>query len=44
MAYLYEDMEMTKESIQSYNEEKCDLGYEKYLMIWDLIDKQWNEI
>jgi hypothetical protein len=35
-------MDRAKEAIRSYCVGKGSLGYEKYLMLWDLIDDQWN--
>jgi hypothetical protein len=42
MGYLYEAMDRVKESIRAYCYDKGDDGFEKRLLIWRVIDDQWN--
>eukprot|EP00253_Pinus_taeda_P019201 PITA_19201 len=42
MSYLYEAMDMAKESIRSYYDDKGDEGFEKQQILWEVIDERWN--
>ena len=44
MGYLYEAMDKAKESICAFYEGKGTPGYNKQMMIWDLIDKKWSKM
>jgi hypothetical protein len=44
MGYLYEAMDKAKESIWAYYEGKGTPGYNRLMMIWDLIDSRWIEM
>eukprot|EP00253_Pinus_taeda_P004515 PITA_04515 len=42
MGYLYEAMDRAKESIQAYYGDKRDEGFQKQLLLWEVIDERWN--
>jgi len=42
MGYLYEAMDKAKEYIHAFYEGKGTPGYNKQMMIWDLIDSRWS--
>eukprot|EP00253_Pinus_taeda_P013240 PITA_13240 len=42
MGYLYEAMDRAKESIQAYYDDKGDEGFQKQLLLWEVIDERWN--
>ena len=42
MDYLYEAMDRAKESIQNYYDDKGDEGFQKQLLLWEVIDEWWN--
>eukprot|EP00253_Pinus_taeda_P031862 PITA_31862 len=42
MGYLYEAMDKAKESIWAYYDDKGDEGFQKQLLLWEVIDEQWN--
>jgi hypothetical protein len=42
MGYLYEAMDKAKESIRAYYEGKGTPGFNRQMMIWDLIDSRWT--
>eukprot|EP00253_Pinus_taeda_P026204 PITA_26204 len=42
MGYLYEAMDRAKEAIGAYYDDKGDDGFQKQLLLWGVIDEQWN--
>eukprot|EP00253_Pinus_taeda_P016967 PITA_16967 len=42
MGYLYETMDRAKESIRAYYDDKGDERFQKQLLLWKVIDEQWN--
>ena len=40
MGYLYEAMDRAKESIRAYYDDKGDEGFQKQLLLWEVIDEQ----
>jgi len=42
MGYLYEAMDRAKEVVRSYYDDKGDEGFQKQLLLWEVIDDQWN--
>eukprot|EP00253_Pinus_taeda_P013050 PITA_13050 len=42
MGYLYEAMDIAKQSIRAYNDDKGDEGFQKQLVLWEVIDERWN--
>ena len=42
MGYLYEAMDRAKESIRAYSDDKEDEGFQKQLLLWEVIDERWN--
>eukprot|EP00253_Pinus_taeda_P011205 PITA_11205 len=43
MGYLYEVMDRAKESIRAYYDDKGDEGFQKQLLLWEVIDERWNK-
>eukprot|EP00253_Pinus_taeda_P022532 PITA_22532 len=42
MGYLYEAMDRAKESIRAYYDDKGDEGFQKQLLLWEVIDERSN--
>jgi hypothetical protein len=42
MGYLYEAMDRAKEAIRSYYVGKGTPGFNRHMMLWDLIDTRWT--
>ena len=42
MGYLYEAMDRAKEAIRSYYDDKGDDGFQRQLLLWNVIDERWN--
>ena len=42
MSYLYEAMDRAKESIQTYYDDKGNEGFQKQLLLWEVINERWN--
>eukprot|EP00253_Pinus_taeda_P007352 PITA_07352 len=42
MPYLYKGMDRAKEAIRSYYENKCSVGLDRKMMLWDVIDSWWT--
>ena len=42
MGYLYEAMDRAKGSIQTYYDDKGDEGFQKQLLLWEVIHERWN--
>eukprot|EP00253_Pinus_taeda_P004121 PITA_04121 len=40
--YLYETMDRAKESIRTYYDDKGNEGFQKQLLLWEVIDERWN--
>ncbi len=44
MAYLYEAMDREKETIRVYYVDNGTLGFNKHMMLWDVIDSWWTRM
>jgi len=42
MGYLYEAMDRAKEAVRSYYDDKGDDGFQRQLLLWEVIDDRWN--
>eukprot|EP00253_Pinus_taeda_P026349 PITA_26349 len=42
MGYLYEAVDRAKESIRAYYDDKGDEGFQRQLLLWEVIDERWN--
>ena len=42
MGYLYEAMDRAKEVVRSYYDDKGDDGFQRQLLLWEVIDDRWN--
>eukprot|EP00253_Pinus_taeda_P015356 PITA_15356 len=42
MGYLDNVVDRAKESIRAYYDDKGDEGFQKQLLLWDVIDERWN--
>eukprot|EP00253_Pinus_taeda_P034955 PITA_34955 len=42
MGYLYEAMDKAKKSIRAYYDDKGDEGFQRQLLLWEVIDERWN--
>eukprot|EP00253_Pinus_taeda_P032037 PITA_32037 len=42
MDYLYKAMDRAKKAIRAYYDDKGDDGFQRQLLLWEVIDERWN--